>query len=299
MINNLMLVKDNEITKILGEIPQSDYFEVILKGGTSLTKGYGIGERMSEDIDILVIPKVSDYTNAKALRFIKEIRGYFKSKYKVTNENPPGGGRTHFACTLTWEDTTSHQIKVDIRFDKNENEAIEFKRMIIKEFTDAGDLIETGTDFLFADLTTTFFDKIFAFQNKAYTELVQHTRRRGKVIVIDEAEIKTNKLNSQQIKRLARHAFDITKIFPMISFDLERINTHLSLEKSSYSLKDDNKSWLKRSYNNSLNKFLIFTKKQEIKEWLSMIEGDFINALDVNTVLKEITEIQTFISQLY
>jgi predicted nucleotidyltransferase component of viral defense system len=53
--------KDYFVTKairLLSEI-SNDYFALIFQGGTSLSKGYGVINRLSEDVDFRVISKSS------------------------------------------------------------------------------------------------------------------------------------------------------------------------------------------------------------------------------------------------
>lgn len=53
--------KDYFVTKairLLTEV-QNDYFELVFQGGTNLTEGYGVINRLSEDVDFRVIAKPS------------------------------------------------------------------------------------------------------------------------------------------------------------------------------------------------------------------------------------------------
>lgn len=51
--------KDYFVTKAIRLLvgTSNDYFELIFQGGTSLSKGYGVVSRLSEDLDFRVIPK--------------------------------------------------------------------------------------------------------------------------------------------------------------------------------------------------------------------------------------------------
>jgi len=51
--------KDYFVTKAIGLLSEisNDYFELVFQGGTSLSKGYGVISRMSEDVDFRVIAK--------------------------------------------------------------------------------------------------------------------------------------------------------------------------------------------------------------------------------------------------
>lgn len=57
-INPLFIEKDYWITLALYHLSESKYREdAVFKGGTSLTKGYNIGQRFSEDLDLAIIKK--------------------------------------------------------------------------------------------------------------------------------------------------------------------------------------------------------------------------------------------------
>lgn len=62
--------KDYFVTQVIHALTQinDDYFELIFQGGTSLSKGYQVIKRMSEDVDFRVIQK------SKALSLGKEAR---------------------------------------------------------------------------------------------------------------------------------------------------------------------------------------------------------------------------------
>lgn len=55
-INPIFIEKDYWITLVLGRLAKSKYVdESVFKGGTSLSKGYNLIERFSEDVDIAII----------------------------------------------------------------------------------------------------------------------------------------------------------------------------------------------------------------------------------------------------
>ncbi len=57
-INEVFVEKDYWITLVLQRLSKSEYAEqTVFKGGTSLSKGFGLIERFSEDVDIAVINK--------------------------------------------------------------------------------------------------------------------------------------------------------------------------------------------------------------------------------------------------
>ncbi|WP_019217681.1 nucleotidyl transferase AbiEii/AbiGii toxin family protein [Legionella tunisiensis] len=53
--------KDYFVTKAIGLLSKisNDYFGLVFQGGASLSKGYGVVSRLSEDVDFRVISKPS------------------------------------------------------------------------------------------------------------------------------------------------------------------------------------------------------------------------------------------------
>jgi len=69
--------KDYFVTKAIQTLTnfEDDFFELIFQGGTSLSKGYQIIHRLSEDVDFRVIQKASANTLGKEVRR-KKLRDY-------------------------------------------------------------------------------------------------------------------------------------------------------------------------------------------------------------------------------
>lgn len=68
--------KDYWVTEALRALHRDFAAHFIFKGGTSLSKGYGLIERFSEDIDILVVADAGSSTaqcEAKLLRITKAV----------------------------------------------------------------------------------------------------------------------------------------------------------------------------------------------------------------------------------
>ena len=59
-ISTWVIEKDYWITQLLREIRGAHYGRFIMKGGTSLSKGYDLIQRFSEDVDLLLIPQGRD-----------------------------------------------------------------------------------------------------------------------------------------------------------------------------------------------------------------------------------------------
>jgi hypothetical protein len=56
----LFVEKDYWVTQMLRSLHERCPGAFVLKGGTSLSKGYGLIERFSEDVDILMLPAKGD-----------------------------------------------------------------------------------------------------------------------------------------------------------------------------------------------------------------------------------------------
>ena len=55
-INELFIEKDYWISFVLNQLSKSKYApQVVFKGGTSLSKGYGLIDRFSEDVDLVFL----------------------------------------------------------------------------------------------------------------------------------------------------------------------------------------------------------------------------------------------------
>lgn len=69
--------KDYFVTKAIRLLTgiQNSYFELVFQGGTSLSKGYGIINRLSEDVDFRVIPK-SPCQNLGSVAKRRELRRF-------------------------------------------------------------------------------------------------------------------------------------------------------------------------------------------------------------------------------
>jgi len=59
-VPDALVEKDYWLTQVLRALAHGHYGQFILKGGTSLSKGYQLLERFSEDVDVLLLPHQSD-----------------------------------------------------------------------------------------------------------------------------------------------------------------------------------------------------------------------------------------------
>ena len=104
--------KDYWVTQVLRELHVRYPGGFVFKGGTSLSKGYGLIDRFSEDVDILVLPAKDDSARAreKLLASIS-IDVAEALNMDLTEKRPPGRGRAaHRADVLAHPKVTSSAI---------------------------------------------------------------------------------------------------------------------------------------------------------------------------------------------
>ena len=72
-IRDVFIEKDYWITLVLKRLAESEYSDsVVFKGGTSLSKGYKIIKRFSEDVDIAII-NASGFTGNQLKNLIRHV----------------------------------------------------------------------------------------------------------------------------------------------------------------------------------------------------------------------------------
>lgn len=103
-LNPSILEKDLLITDVLGLLAAFDWGDVqpVFCGGTSLSKGYGLIQRMSEDIDFkLVLPEA--WSPSQSRRELRELRHRLAERLREAGYALPEGGITalnesRYAC---------------------------------------------------------------------------------------------------------------------------------------------------------------------------------------------------------
>ena len=109
--------KDYWVTQVLRALHTEYPHGFVFKGGTSLSKGYGIIERFSEDVDILVVPVAgASIRDAEAhLRAITgSVAGFLGLEWEQGRE--PGRGReAHRGDLIHFEPVTEAGLQLGIR----------------------------------------------------------------------------------------------------------------------------------------------------------------------------------------
>lgn len=301
-MKNTLRKKDNLISKVLVELSKLSFSDsLVLKGGTSLSKGHKFGNRLSEDIDLHFITDVSGSVRKKC---IKEIKSAIERVAEIQKQNPEGDGiRTHIKLDLLDKNDKSTSVNCDIRIEKPIDYFHEHSKAKIFEFNEEFKQIEVdGCEFNVPMLTYIFIEKAFAFQNNAYTVIAKNRRgigrRYSKLPIISDNERKQNELALGEIKRLARHAYDITVIWKTIkSIDINLVAKMMGAEAKSKKATSSN--YLKYIYeNNKFSSFLIFNSPDVIRKWLKEMKEDFIVSIDFNLVIKELESIKRDIKKI-
>jgi nucleotidyltransferase AbiEii toxin of type IV toxin-antitoxin system len=100
----LFVEKDYWVTQVLRVLAQRYPGAFVFKGGTSLSKGYHLIERFSEDVDILVTPRSGDSAKDRERQLRTMTQGVAEELGVGTLEaRPPGRGRSpHRADVLAY-----------------------------------------------------------------------------------------------------------------------------------------------------------------------------------------------------
>jgi len=108
--------KDYWVTEALRSLHRDFAAHFIFKGGTSLSKGYGLIERFSEDIDILVVADANSSAHqreAKLLRITETVSRSLELPH--VEKRQPGRGRdAHRADLLTYKPAVPQSIQTGL-----------------------------------------------------------------------------------------------------------------------------------------------------------------------------------------
>ena len=96
----LFVEKDYWVTQVLRALHDQHAGAFVLKGGTSLSKGYELIERFSEDVDILIQPAKGDSAKSRE-RLLKTIAEHVPTRSTSSGSRrvSPDAARRHTAPT--------------------------------------------------------------------------------------------------------------------------------------------------------------------------------------------------------
>lgn len=110
-----IVLKDYWVSQVLRELHLRFPGTFIFKGGTSLSKGWGLIERMSEDVDILVLGMV-DETNAQRKTRLLEMSGAVSAALPLAmseHRAPGSGAEPHRADMLAYDSLNFGNVALD------------------------------------------------------------------------------------------------------------------------------------------------------------------------------------------
>jgi hypothetical protein len=218
--------KDYWVTYVLYRLKKENIDDVIFKGGTSLTKGWNLLDRFSEDIDLLFVPStLPKEKQKKRLKKIQEIVCSFKGLVFDKAESTSGG---HFRTDCySYKRKTKDlpggilpYIKLEMGFRGGEAPADE--RTIqsyigsVLEKAGAIALADDVGSFLFKilDQRRTFVEKIFAIHTAFERQKIKENFRHyyDVHILLSQAEIKAF-VGTLEYNDLKAHVAAMTKEF--------------------------------------------------------------------------------------
>ena len=212
--NNLMIEKDVIQSKFLYNLSKYD-FPFVFKGGTSLSKAYGLIDRFSEDIDLSVDRKITDKEKKKSKEIILEVA------------NNLGLTPINLDNVLSRHDYNKYIFSYNSLFSDEPMEIIvetsyfmEVYPVVLKEvnsyvysfakdnnITIPVDFVEGSFKMKVQSLERTFIDKVFAICDYRICNMMD---------------------------RDSRHLYDIAKMYPKINFNdnLKELINKVRLDRS-------------------------------------------------------------------
>lgn len=112
----LFVEKDYWVTQVLRALHQRYPGSFVFKGGTSLSKGYGLIDRFSEDVDVLVTPSSGD-SAAKREKLLKDMTENVAATLDVRWDpaRDPGRGKfPHRADIIAYPRTVTGSVSVPV-----------------------------------------------------------------------------------------------------------------------------------------------------------------------------------------
>lgn len=112
----LFVEKDYWVTQVLRALHERHPGTFVFKGGTSLSKGYGLIERFSEDVDILVTPASGDSTRKREqlLKTLTKDVAEFLDLETIEGRPPGRGKHPHRADVLVYPRVVGSGVAVPV-----------------------------------------------------------------------------------------------------------------------------------------------------------------------------------------
>lgn len=122
-LNNLdatFIEKDYWVTQVIRSVQQETDGGFVLKGGTSLSKGYGIIKRFSEDVDVLIVPEasVSITRRAKRLAAVRDSVAVQLGLPTEEQRKPGYGNRASRGDYFVYDPVVKPEIQLEVLIDR-------------------------------------------------------------------------------------------------------------------------------------------------------------------------------------
>ncbi len=279
-LSAVAIEKDWWVVHVLGIIFTSEYAEhLVFKGGTSLSKGWNLIKRFSEDIDLALS---REYLGFKGDLSRKQITKLRKASCEFISTTLFELLKTQLEA-LGFEDT---EIKIiDSTHGDDDPVKIEvlFKSHFdVNEYIKSRVLVEVGSRVLIEPFTNKEIATIISenYKNKAFADLpivipiVNPERTLLEKIFLLHEEFQKS-IEDVNVNRMSRHHYDIVKLmetdFADIAFSDENLFNTIVAHRSTI-----NKLNFVDYTKHAIGKLNIVPPKEIIKEW----EKDYANMLE-------------------
>lgn len=192
---------------------QQQGFQFELKGGTSLSKGFNIIERFSEDIDVQIHPESDDVKTGKnhdKPSHIESRRNFFE---RITKKLKVPGLRFH--REVSFDDTSGKMRGAGIKAEYSTlfGEDISLKEGIILELG-----FDQTTPFVCCDISSWAFDKAYSF----HLDIIDNRAKKvlcyaPEYTFVEKLQTISTKFREQQKNKIMpinflRHYYDLYKL---------------------------------------------------------------------------------------
>ncbi len=202
-ISAIAVEKDYWVSQILRHLADRYPLDFIFKGGTSLSKGYGLIERFSEDIDLLIVKGTKG--RGAVDRLMKEMGASAGEYLGSTPETVESGEGKHRRCRLEYSTgragttsiETSVLLEMGVRGGLEPSQLVEMHMLLVDALEDAGSDVSAYSDL------------------QSFSVRVLHPGRTllEKLYVIHAEAMRLSRDNTETVKaRMGRHFYDVSRL---------------------------------------------------------------------------------------
>ena len=205
-ISEVYVEKDYWVTLILKTLSESEYKDkIIFKGGTSLSKAYGIIERFSEDIDLQLIN--FEGSDGQKKKLMKKIEEALTKKLTALKDHPRESKSGNIRKTIYSYDRVSEK---DDFFQASEELILEINGMSIPEPWEPKEIDSYIAQYL---IQTGHPDAVKEFELEHFSVNVLNKKRTfvEKIFAILDFSFEDN--YQRTLANKIRHIYDISKLY--------------------------------------------------------------------------------------